>query len=159
MKTKAAVLYETGAPQPYAESLPFLVDEIDLEGPGPGEVLVEIVGAGLCHSDLSVVDGSRPRPLPMVLGHEASGIVREVGPHVAEFSPGDHVVFSWVPVCGRCLYCASGRGAMCEPGNAANLVGTLLGGARRFTDSRSMPPQACSHHLGVSAFSEFTVAA
>jgi len=158
MKTKAAVLYETGAPQPYAASLPLVVDEIDLEGPGPGEVLVEIVGAGLCHSDLSVVDGSRPRPLPMILGHEASGIVREVGANVTQFTSGDHVVFSWVPVCGRCLYCASGRGAMCEPGNAANLVGTLLSGARRFS-SRATPPQACSHHLGVSAFSQFTVAA
>jgi len=159
MKTKAAVLYETGAPQPFAESLPLVVDEIDLEGPGPGEVLVEMVGAGLCHSDLSVVDGSRPRPLPMILGHEASGIVREVGGTIAnsEFAPGDHVVFSWVPVCGRCLSCASGRGAMCEPGNAANLVGTLLSGARRFRDSKSK--QACSHHLGVSAFSQFTVAA
>jgi len=159
MKTKAAVLYETGAPQPYAESLPLVVDEIDLDGPGTGEVLVEIVGAGLCHSDLSVVDGSRPRPLPMILGHEASGIVREVGANVVEFKAGDHVVFSWVPVCGRCLSCASGRGAMCEPGNAANLVGTLLSGARRFRDARSQPSQACSHHLGVSAFSQFAVAA
>jgi len=160
MKTKAAVLYETGAPQPYVESLPLVVDEITLDGPGPGEVLVEVVGAGLCHSDLSVVDGSRPRPLPMILGHEASGIVREVGgSDTSEFVPGDHVVFSWVPVCGRCLYCASGRGAMCEPGNAANLVGTLLSGVRRFSDSRSTPPKPCSHHLGVSAFSQFTVAA
>ena len=161
MKTKAAVLYEMGAPEPYAESSPLVVDEITLDGPGPGEVLVEIVGAGLCHSDLSVVDGSRPRPLPMVLGHEASGIVREIGGRglsPGEFVPGDHVVFSWVPVCGRCLYCASGRGAMCEPGNAANFLGTLLSGARRFTDARSSP-QACSHHLGVSAFSQFTVAA
>lgn len=160
MKTKAAVLYETGATQPYAKSLPLVVDEITLDGPGPGEVLVEIVGAGLCHSDLSVVDGSRPRPLPMVLGHEASGIVREIGSglNAGEFAAGDHVVFSWVPVCGRCLYCASGRGAMCEPGNAANLVGTLLSGARRFTGSRASG-QVCSHHLGVSAFSQFTVAA
>jgi alcohol dehydrogenase len=159
MKTRAAVLYETGAPRPYSESLPLVVDEITLDGPGPNEVLVEIVGAGLCHSDLSVVDGSRPRPLPMVLGHEASGIVREVGPNVSEFSPEDHVVFSWVPLCGRCLYCVSGRGAMCEPGNAANLVGTLLSGARRFSTSRSNSSQACGHHLGVSAFSQFTVAA
>ena len=159
MKTKAAVLYKTGAPQPYAQSLPLVVGEIDLEGPRPGEVLVETVGAGLCHSDLSVVDGSRPRPLPMILGHEASGIVREVGPNVSEFKPGDHVVFSWVPVCGCCLPCVSGRGAMCEPGNAANLVGTLLSGGRRFTESRSNSPQMCNHHLGVSAFSQFTVAA
>jgi alcohol dehydrogenase len=156
MKTKAAVLYEMGAPQPYAKSRPLVLDEIDLAGPGRGEVLVEIVGAGLCHSDLSVVDGSRPRPLPMVLGHEASGIVREAGAEVNEFAPGDHVVFSWVPVCGRCLYCASGRGALCEPGVQANVDGTLLGGSRRFTDSQA---RVCSHHLGVSAFSQFTVAA
>jgi Zn-dependent alcohol dehydrogenase len=156
MKTKAAVLYEMGAPQPYAESLPLVIDEVTLSGPGRGEVLVEIVGAGLCHSDLSVVDGSRPRPLPMVLGHEASGIVRDVGPEVIEFGPGDHVVFSWVPVCGHCLYCASGRGSLCEPGAQANIAGTLLRGARRFADSQS---RACNHHLGVSAFSRFTVAA
>jgi Zn-dependent alcohol dehydrogenase len=165
MKTRAAVLYEMGRGQPYAESLPLVIDEITLEGPGPGEVLVEIAAAGLCHSDLSVVDGSRPRVMPMVLGHEASGIVREVGPTGpgdstgAEFAPGDHVVFSWVPVCGRCQYCLAGRGALCEPGGDANVAGTLLNGARRFTDSRSQPPQACNHHLGVSAFSQFTVAA
>jgi alcohol dehydrogenase len=160
MKTKAAVLYEMGLTQPYAESSPFVVDEITLADPGPGEVLVEIVAAGLCHSDLSVVDGSRPRGMPMVLGHEASGIVREVGPSVpggSDFAAGDHVVFSWVPVCGRCHFCVSGRGALCEPGGEANIAGTLLNGARRFTESRSQ--QACSHHLGVSAFSQFTVAA
>jgi alcohol dehydrogenase len=156
MKTKAAVLYEMGAPPPYAESLPLVIDEITLAGPGPGEVLVEIGGAGLCHSDLSVVDGSRPRRMPMVMGHEASGIVREVGPEVTEFSPGDQVVFSFVPVCGRCLFCASGRGAMCEPGALANIAGTLLSGTRRFMNSQS---QVCHHHLGVSGFSQFTVAA
>ena len=161
MKTTAAVLYEMGLTQPYAESLPFVIDEITLAAPGPGEVLVEIKAAGLCHSDLSVVDGSRPRGMPMVLGHEASGIVREVGPTSAgsEFAPGDHVVFSWVPVCGRCHFCISGRGALCVPGGEANIAGTLLNGARRFTDSRSQPPQACNHHLGISAFSQFTVAA
>jgi alcohol dehydrogenase len=177
MKTRAAVLYEMGLKQPYAESLPLVVDEITLAPPGPGEVLVEIAAAGLCHSDLSVVDGSRPRVLPMVLGHEASGIVREVGPvgqnnaggkgehsglrnqSATEFAPGDHVVFSWVPICGRCHLCITGRGALCEPGGQANIAGTLLNGARRFTDSRSRPAQACNHHLGVSAFSQFTVAA
>lgn len=156
MKTRAAVLYKTGAPQPFAQSLPFVVDEVTLAGPERGEVLVEIVGAGLCHSDLSAVDGSRPRQLPMVLGHEASGIVRELGAGVTEFAPDDHVVFSWVASCGRCHFCASGRAALCEPGNEANVEGTLLNGARRFTDSQS---RVCSHHLGVSAFSQFTVAA
>lgn len=168
MKTKAAVLYEMGLERPYAESSPLVVDEITLAAPGPGEVLVEIAAAGLCHSDLSVVDGSRPRVMPMVLGHEASGIVREIGPGgqngsagqgAAEFAPGDHVVFSWVPICGRCRLCIAGRGALCEPGGQANIAGTLLNGARRFTESRSQPAQACNHHLGVSAFSQFTVAA
>ena len=77
MRTKAAVLYESGKPRPYAESSPLVIEELELDAPGPGEVLVELVGAGLCHSDLSTIDGSRPRPTPMVLGHEASGIVRE----------------------------------------------------------------------------------
>jgi len=156
MKTKAAVLYEMGAPQPYAESLPLIIDDLTLADAGPGEVLVEIAGAGLCHSDLSVLDGSRPRKLPLVMGHEASGIVREVGAGVAEFVAGDHVVFSFVPVCGRCLFCASGRGALCEPGAQANIAGTLLSGARRFMNSES---ELCNHHLGVSGFSQFTVAA
>lgn len=156
MKTKAAVLYAMGQPQPYAESTPLVIDEVTLTPPGSGEVLVEIVAAGLCHSDLSVLDGSRPRVMPMVMGHEASGIVREVGAGVVDFAPDDHVVFSFVPICGRCVYCASGRGALCEQGAQANLAGTLLSGARHFTDSQS---RVCHHHLGVSAFSQFTVAA
>jgi alcohol dehydrogenase len=121
-----------------------------------GEVLVEVVGAGLCHSDLSVIDGSRPRVMPMVMGHEAAGIVREVGATVTEFAEGDHVVFSFVPACGRCVYCATGRAALCENGAKANVAGTLLSGARRFTNEHG---QACNHHLGVSAFSRYTVAA
>jgi alcohol dehydrogenase len=156
MKTKAAVLYDMGAPAPYAESLPLRIAEVTLAGPGPGEVLVEIGGAGLCHSDLSVVDGSRPRKLPLVMGHEASGIVREVGAEVGEFAAGDHVVFSFVPVCGRCRLCVSGRGALCEAGAQANIAGTLLSGARHFADANAT---VCNHHLGVSGFSQFTVAA
>jgi alcohol dehydrogenase len=156
MKTKAAVLYEMGLPAPYAESLPLRVEELTLTGPGPGEVLVEMAGAGLCHSDLSVVDGSRPRVMPMVMGHEASGIVREVGAGVSEFAPDDHVVFSWVASCGRCHFCIAGREALCSPGGEANIACTLLSGARHFADTKST---ACNHHLGVSAFSEFTVVA
>ncbi len=156
MKTRAAVLYEMGKPMPYQETRPLSVEDVELEGPGPGEVLVEIAAAGLCHSDLSVIDGSRPRPLPMVLGHEAAGIVREVGPGVHDLKPGDHAVFSFVPMCGRCLYCATGRPVLCENGNRANVAGVLLSGARRF---RNAAGQALYHHLGVSAFSQFTVAA
>lgn len=156
MRTTAAVLYEMGRPSPYADSRPLVVEEVELEGPGRGEVLVEVEAAGLCHSDLSVIDGSRPRPVPMVLGHEASGVVREVGPGVEDLSPGDHVVFSFVPLCGRCAYCAVGRPALCEPGNAANARGSLLTGARRFRSGTGAP---LHHHLGVSAFSRYTVAA
>jgi alcohol dehydrogenase len=145
-----------GALRPYAESRPLQVEEVSVAPPGPGEVLVEVAAAGLCHSDLSVIDGSRPRPLPMVLGHEAAGIVREVGPGVEEVRAGDHVVFSFVPACGRCAYCAVGRPALCEPGARASTEGTLLGGGRRFADRNGAP---LHHHLGVSAFSQYTVAA
>ena len=145
-----------GKPSPYSDSKPLVIDDIELEGPGPGEVLVEIVAAGLCHSDLSVVNASRPRVMPMVLGHEASGIVREVAPGVAGLRPGDPVVFSYVPICGRCLPCATGRPVLCENGAAANVAGTLLSGQRRFRDSAG---RELNHHLGVSAFSQYTVCA
>jgi alcohol dehydrogenase len=156
MKTKAAVLYEMERPRPYADTLPLVLEELELAGPGPGEVLVEIGAAGLCHSDLSVINGTRPWPLPIVLGHEAAGVVRECGAGVTDLAAGDHVVFSFLPVCGRCLNCVSGRGWLCERGVLANRVGTLLTGARRFQhrDGRQL-----FHHLGVSGFSQFTVAA
>ena len=109
MKTKAAVLYRSGLPRPYAESQPLVVDDVELSGPGEGEVLVEVGAAGICHSDLSVIDGSRPRVMPMLLGHEAAGTVREVGPGVRSVAAGDHVVFSYVPLCGRCTMCVAGR--------------------------------------------------
>ncbi len=155
MRSKAAVLYRMGPPPPYARSKPLVVEDIEIDGPHEGEVLVELAAAGLCHSDLSVIDGSRPRVMPMVLGHEAAGIVREVGRGVQSVAEGDHVVFSFVPVCGRCAMCAMGRAAMCENGAKANLAGTLLNGARRFRNSAG---QELNHHLGVSAFSQFTIA-
>ena len=92
MKIKAAVLRQMGLPRPYAESKPLSIEELELEGPGDGEVLVKVKAAGLCHSDLSVMDGARPRPLPMALGHEAAGEVAEVGAGVVDLKPGDHVV-------------------------------------------------------------------
>ncbi len=154
MKTRAAVLTQMGLPRPYAESKPLHIRDIELLPPGPGEMLVRVTAAGLCHSDLSVIDGSRPRPMPMVLGHEAAGIVEALGPGTAGFSPGDQVVFSFVPSCGTCLPCAEGRPALCEPGAAANGAGTLLGGGRRWCDS---PEGPTNHHLGVSGFAGHTV--
>jgi alcohol dehydrogenase len=156
MRSKAAVLYRMEQPAPYARSKPLVVEDIEIDGPHEGEVLVEMAAAGLCHSDLSVIDGSRPRVMPMVLGHEAAGIVREVGRGVRSVTEGDRVVFSFVPVCGRCAMCAAGRAAMCENGAKANLAGTLLNGGRRFRNSAG---QELNHHLGVSGFSQFTIAA
>lgn len=153
MKTRAAVLREMGLPAPYAETEPLTIEELELQPPGPGELLVRIQAAGLCHSDLSVIDGSRPRVLPMVLGHEATGEVEECGPGVREFQPGDRVVFSFVPMCGDCGPCAVGRPALCEPGMAANVAGSLLFGARRLLAGG----KPLHHHLGVSGFAERTV--
>src|SRR5690349_4793888 len=131
MKIKAAVLRTMGAPAPYAKSKPLSIEEVELDPPGPGEVLVKIAAAGLCHSDLSVIDGNRPRVMPMALGHEASGVVVETGADVTDLVPGDHVVMVFVPSCGHCLPCATGRPALCEPAAAANGAGTLLSGERR----------------------------
>lgn len=156
MKTRAAILYERGKPPPYTVSKPLIVETVELDGPGYREVLVEVIKAGLCHSDLSVVDGSRPRPVPMVIGHEASGIIREVGEGVTEVAPGDHVIFYFVPSCGRCIFCVTGRPALCIFGNEANIRGSLLDGSRHF---RTADGTILHHHLGVSAFSEFTVVA
>ncbi len=156
MKVRAAVLREMGLPLPYAESMPLRIESVGLAPPGAGEICVRVLAAGLCHSDLSVIDGSRPRPLPMVLGHEATGEVVEVGTDVAGLCIGDRVVFSFVPSCGHCDPCASGRAALCEPGAQANAAGHLLGGGRRWSDTNALSLQ---HHLGVSGFAEYTVVA
>src|SRR4051795_13222536 len=150
MKVRGAVLREMGQPAPYAESRPLAIEELELDPPGPGELLVRVRAAGLCHSDLSVIDGSRPRVMPMVLGHEAAGEGVETGPETPGFAPGDHVVLAFVPSCGHCLPCLSGRAALCEPGAAANTAGTLLSGERRWNGD-------FNHHLGVSAFADHIV--
>src|SRR3954462_6980967 len=151
MKIRAAVLNEMGAPAPYAQSKPLKSETIELEPPGPGEVLVKIAAAGLCHSDLSVIEGNRPRPMPMALGHEAAGVVEEIGPGGDDLKKGDHVVMVFVPSCGHCLPCSEGRPALCEPGAAANGAGTLLSGSRRLHRNGT----DVHHHLGVSAFAEY----
>src|SRR6476646_6256394 len=157
MDITAAVLSAMGAQAPFTDSKPLAVERIRLDRPGPGEVLVRIKAAGLCHSDLSVINGNRPRPMPMALGHEAAGIVEELGPHAdgiggPDLKPGDHVVFVFVPSCGHCEPCTEGRPALCEPGATANGAGTLLSGARRLHRQDGQPVH---HHLGVSGFAEF----
>src|SRR5277367_2041762 len=123
MRARGAVLDVEGAARPYAVSRPLKILDIELDPPGPAEVLVRIRAAGLCHSDLSVIDGNRPRPLPMLLGHEAAGIVVTRGRDVRDFEVGDHVITTFVPACRTCESCRRGRPALCEPGNASNVAG------------------------------------
>ena len=101
MKTRAAVLRELGLARPYAETRPLQIEDLDLAAPADGELLIRVAAAGLCHSDLSVVDGSRPRPVPLALGHEAAGVVETVGPGVSDVRESDHVVLSFMPSCAR----------------------------------------------------------
>lgn len=151
MIVRGAVLREMGLPSPYAESQPMRIEEVELAPPGPGELLVRIRAAGLCHSDLSVIDGSRPRVMPMLLGHEATGEV--VQSEAPGFAVGDTVGFAFVPACGACGPCAEGRAALCEPGAAANTAGTLLSGDHRLSRADAV----VHHHLGVSGFAEHAV--
>lgn len=160
MRITGAVLERCDAPAPYAESLPVTVGPLELAPPQAGEVLVRIEVAGLCHSDLSVVDGSRVRPVPMLLGHEAAGIVEATGPG-ARLAVGQRVVMTFLPRCGRCAECATDGRLPCSVGSAANAAGTLVGGGRRL--SRGVPSagaggvQEVHHHLGVSAFATHAV--
>ena len=108
MKIRAAVLNAMGAAHPYATSHPLSIEKLELKAPGPGEILVKMGAAGLCHSDLSVINGDRPRPTPMALGHEAAGTVEEVGAGVTDMKRGDHVVLVFIPSCGFCGPCAEG---------------------------------------------------
>jgi alcohol dehydrogenase len=153
MKTRAAVLSEMGRPRPYAQTRPLVIEEVELDPPGPGEVIVRMRAAGLCHSDLSVINGDRPRPMPMIIGHEGAGEIVEVGAGVRDLRPGDHVVAAFVPCCGSCEPCTTGRPALCEPGFEANSTGTLLGGGQRMRRDGAI----VHHHLGVSAFAEHAI--
>lgn len=123
MKTTAAVLFEAGKP--------FELMELDLDGPGPGEVLVKYTAAGLCHSDLHLTDGDLPPRFPIVGGHEGSGVIEEVGAGVTRVKPGDHVVCSFIPNCGTCRYCCTGRQNLCDMG-ATILEGCMPDGSFRF---------------------------
>jgi alcohol dehydrogenase len=153
MKTRAALLRQIGVPGPYAQTRPLEITEVELDPPGFGEVLIKIKVAGFCHSDLSVINGDRPRGVPMVLGHESSAEVVRVGPGVSDLHPGDHVVMVFVPSCGCCTPCMEGRPALCEPGAAANTLGTLLSGERRL----HIGDEYLNHHIGVSCFADYAV--
>ncbi|MEV6768311.1 alcohol dehydrogenase catalytic domain-containing protein [Nocardia sp. NPDC051030] len=153
MRIRGAVLERIGASAPFADSEPIVVSELDLGEPGPGELLVKIEAAGLCHSDLSVVDGNRVRPVPMLLGHEAAGRVEAVGAGESDIAVGQRVVMTFLPRCGQCSGCATDGRTPCLPGSLANNVGELLAGGRRLLRDG----QEVHHHLGVSAFATHAV--
>jgi S-(hydroxymethyl)glutathione dehydrogenase/alcohol dehydrogenase len=145
-KMKAAVLYEPKK---------LIVEEVELEGPRFGEVLVKLTASGVCHSDLSRVTGSRPLPMPIVLGHEGAGVVQEVGEGVRTLKPGDHVILSWIAPCGKCLYCVSGRPNLCVTAVANGAKGVMPDGTTRLRKG----DLEIHHMYGASTFGEFSVVA
>lgn len=155
MRVRAAVLKHSPVSAPFAESRPLVIEEVELDDPGPEEVLVKIGAAGLCHSDLSVINGNRPRQTPMVLGHEAAGTVVRAGAAVRGLKEGDKVVMTFQPTCGHCLPCAEGRAALCIPGAEANGKGVLMSGQIRLHDPDD--DHDIYHHCGVSAYAEYAV--
>ncbi|SER80619.1 alcohol dehydrogenase catalytic domain-containing protein [Sphingobium sp. YR768] len=155
MRIKAALLDQSGGHAlPYDETQPLRIADLELDPPRPGELLVRIDAASLCHSDLSVVNGDRVRPMPMALGHEATGIVEALGsPEDAEFAVGDRVILAFLPACGECSRCKGGEPYMCGAGAAANGEGRLLNGGCRLHDGA----HDVHHHLGISAFASHAV--
>ena len=145
MRMQAAVLWEPGRP---VEIL-----DVELAPPQAGEVLVRMAACGVCHSDLHVIDGDLPEPLPLVLGHEAAGVVTEVGPGVERVEPGDHVVLALVPSCGDCESCRAGRPNFCEQGARMASTGTLADGTSRL----SLDGTVLRHFNAVSSFAEHAV--
>jgi alcohol dehydrogenase len=156
VRITAAVLRDTSRQRPYGSSRPVAIEELELGAPREGEVLVRIAAASLCHSDLSVVNGDRVRPLPMALGHEAVGVVEAVGPGVDRVAAGEHVALVFVPSCGHCKRCDEGRPALCSVAAAANGSGGLLHGPSLLRDASGA---VVHHQLGVSAFADYAVVA
>ncbi|MEE9274651.1 MAG: Zn-dependent alcohol dehydrogenase [bacterium] len=143
---KAAVFYEVGKP--------FVVEDIEVDPPREGEVMIKMAAAGVCHSDHHAMTGALPAPTPIVLGHEGAGVIEEVGPGVTSVKKGDHVVSVWRYSCGTCEFCLTARPALCPAGLRLRTDGVLSDGTRRF----HMGSQEVSHFLGVSTFSSYSVA-
>ncbi len=145
MKARAAVLFAPG------EKLQ--IREVDVEPPRAGEVLIRMMAAGVCHSDLHVMTGHLYAPLPAVLGHEGAGVVADVGPGVTSVRPGDHVIPLWRLSCGECRYCTDGRPALCPAGTEIRMTGHLLDGTTRL----KLDDEEIKHFAGVSSFAEYAV--
>ena len=141
----AAVLYESAQPM--------VIEEVEVLPPQAGEVMVRMKAAGVCHSDLHVMKGDLPMPVPIILGHEGAGVVEEAGPGVTSVAPGDHVVPIWRASCGRCDFCLKGRPALCDMGTAMRFTGLMPDGNTRF---RSAGGRSIRHYAGVSTFSSLS---
>lgn len=129
---------------------PVVVEEVTVESPRRDEVMIKMKACGVCHSDLSATNGTLPLPPPLVLGHEACGVIEEVGDGVTDVSVGDTIIVSWVPMCGKCRYCASGRPQLCDMG--ARAAFTLQDGTSRLSDANG---NTLNHFAGVAVMSEY----
>ena len=153
MEITGAVLERMEMPAPYGKSRPISVCQLELDEPQEDELLVRITASGICHSDLSVVNGVRPRQTPMLLGHESTGIIEKIGPGVTGFHVGQHVTLAFLPRCGECKNCKTNGKLPCIPGSKANNEGTLMnGGIRLHRDG-----EIVYHHIGVSGFATYAV--
>ena len=151
---KAAVIRDNSLSEPYEISKPLSIEDIKISPPLENEILVKVMGAGLCHSDLSVINGSRIMPLPLVLGHEGSGEVVELGSAIKDIKVGDHVSFQFSPSCGRCRRCLEGRPQVCELAAATKGKGELMSGGSRLSD---LDGNVLNHHTGISCMSQYSV--
>ena len=146
MKTRAAIAFGAGKP--------LVIEEVDLEGPKAGEVLVEIKATGVCHTDAFTLSGDDPEgAFPAILGHEGAGIVLEVGDGVASVAPGDHVIPLYTPECRQCEFCLNPKTNLCQAIRATQGKGVMPDGTSRF----SLDGEAILHYMGCSTFSNFTV--
>ncbi len=146
MDTRAAVAYKAGAP--------LSIETVQLDGPQPFEVLVEIMATGICHTDAFTLSGDDPEGLfPAILGHEGAGIVREVGKGVTSLKPGDHVIPLYTPECRECEYCLNPKTNLCQSIRTTQGAGVMPDGTSRF----SINGEKIHHYMGTSTFSNFTV--
>jgi len=143
MRVTAAVLYDA--------KKPVVIEDVELLEPGPHEVQVRWAANGVCHSDLHVITGDYPHPLPVVLGHEAAGVVEKVGPGVETVAPGDHVCSSYIPSCGKCRYCINGQPTLCALRDRPRWF--MLDGTPRFRRNG----QPLHHFLQVSGYATHSV--
>ena len=146
MKTRAAVAWEAGKP--------LSIEEVDLEGPRAGEVMVKLAATGVCHTDAYTLSGADPEGVfPSILGHEGAGEVVEVGPGVTSVAVGDHVIPLYTPECGKCKFCLSGKTNLCQAIRATQGQGLMPDGTSRFSHNG----KKLFHYMGTSTFSEYTV--